>query len=90
MKPLSLDLRQRIVAAYENGEGSHQELAERFAVSKAFILISRAERSSARESRIVGGSPWHDGLTTATAMAFTRPDGAGRCLLYVLRPGNGA
>lgn len=37
MKPLSLDLRQRIVAAYENGEGSHQELAERFAVSKALV-----------------------------------------------------
>ncbi len=37
MKPLSLDLRQRIVAAYENGEGSHEELGERFAVSKALV-----------------------------------------------------
>lgn len=37
MKPLSLDLRQRIVAAYENGEGSHEALSARFAVSKALV-----------------------------------------------------
>jgi len=37
MKPLSMDLRERIVAAYEAGEGSYQKLAERFAVSKAEV-----------------------------------------------------
>lgn len=33
MGPYSLDLRQRIVDAYANGEGSIRELAERFAVA---------------------------------------------------------
>ena len=33
MKPYSLDLRQRVVEAYENGEGTHEELAEAFCVS---------------------------------------------------------
>ena len=37
MESLSLDLRERIVAAYESGEGSYQELGERFAVSKAVV-----------------------------------------------------
>ena len=37
MKPLSRDLRQRIVSAYENDEGSHEELAERFTVSKVVV-----------------------------------------------------
>ena len=31
--PYSLDLRRRIVAAYQNGEGSIRELAERFSVA---------------------------------------------------------
>jgi transposase len=35
--PLSLDLRQRIIAAYEAKEGSLRELAERFKVSLSFI-----------------------------------------------------
>ena len=33
MKAFSLDLRQRIVEAYERGEGSQRSLARRFAVS---------------------------------------------------------
>jgi transposase len=37
MRPLSIDLRERIVAAYENQEGSYQVLAGRFAVSKAVV-----------------------------------------------------
>ena len=32
-----MDLRKRIVAAYQAGEGSHRVLAERFAVSKAVV-----------------------------------------------------
>jgi transposase len=35
--PLSLDLRQRIIAAYDAQEGSQRELAERFKVSLSFI-----------------------------------------------------
>lgn len=37
MKPLSMDLRERIVSAYENNEGSHSQLAKRFSVSKALV-----------------------------------------------------
>lgn len=33
MRPLSLDLRERIVAAYEANEGSHAEIGRRFLVS---------------------------------------------------------
>ncbi|HUE13952.1 MAG TPA: IS630 transposase-related protein [Planctomycetaceae bacterium] len=37
MGPLSMDLRKRIVQAYESGEGSHARLAKRFAVSRAVV-----------------------------------------------------
>lgn len=37
MGPLSLDLRERIVAAYSNGEGSYETLAKRFTVSPAVV-----------------------------------------------------
>jgi len=36
-KPYSIDLRKKIVAAYENKEGSMQKLADRFKVSKNFV-----------------------------------------------------
>lgn len=45
MKALSIDLRQRIVSAYERGEGSQRALAERFSVSRSsverFIRLKR-------------------------------------------------
>ena len=37
MRPLSLDLRERIVAAYEAGEGSHVTIGERFSVSARVV-----------------------------------------------------
>ena len=37
MRPLSLDLRQRIVTAYESGEGSQAEIGKRFSVSKSVV-----------------------------------------------------
>ena len=37
MRPLSLDLRERIVAAYEAGEGSHFTIGERFSVSARIV-----------------------------------------------------
>ncbi len=37
MRAYSLDLRQRVVHAYEQGEGSISEIATRFGVSTAFI-----------------------------------------------------
>jgi len=35
--PVSVDLRQRILAAYETNEGCQRQLAERFKVSLSFI-----------------------------------------------------
>ena len=37
MSPLSMDLRERIVAAYEAHEGTHEALGERFAVSARVV-----------------------------------------------------
>ncbi len=37
MKPLSQDLRERIVGAYEAGDGSYEELGDRFSVSKSVV-----------------------------------------------------
>jgi transposase len=37
MRALSIDLRERIVVAYQNQEGSYQVLAARFAVSRAVV-----------------------------------------------------
>ncbi len=37
MKPLSQDLRERIVAAYEAGEGSHEVIAARFKVGPTVV-----------------------------------------------------
>lgn len=37
MKALSLDLRKRIVDAYNRGDGSQRALAQRFSVSKASV-----------------------------------------------------
>ena len=37
MAPYSIDLRQKILSAWENKEGTQRELAERFKVSLSFI-----------------------------------------------------
>lgn len=36
-KAISRDLRERILAAYDNGEGTQEDLAARFVVSQSFI-----------------------------------------------------
>ena len=35
--PLPVELRQRVVNAYDNGEGTYEELAERFQVGRASV-----------------------------------------------------
>ena len=52
--PLSVDLRQRIMAAYEAKEGSQRQLAERFKVSLSFI---RDLRRHQRETGTVKPKP---------------------------------
>ncbi len=53
MNPYSLDLRQKIVEAYENGEGSQRQLAKRFHVSLGFVqkLLNRYHNEDTIEPR---------------------------------------
>jgi transposase len=37
MKPYSLDLRQKVVQAYKQGNNSYRQLAKRFQVSLSFV-----------------------------------------------------
>lgn len=57
MKAYSLDLRQRIVAAYEEGEDSQPQIAERFQVSASMVhrLLRRYRESGSCEPRAHGG-----------------------------------
>lgn len=60
MNPYSLDLRQKILEAYENGEGSQRQLAKRFRVSLAFVqrLLNRYHKEGTIEPRArVNGFP---------------------------------
>lgn len=54
MRPFSMDLRERIVAAYENGEGSHAVLAKRFSVSRAVVgkLVRQRRRQGTLEPQV--------------------------------------
>jgi transposase len=53
MKPYSLDLRAKIAAAYDRGDGSQSELAERFDVSLSFIekLLRRRRQTGSLEAK---------------------------------------
>jgi transposase len=53
---LSIDLRKRIVKAYEKGEGSIRKLAKSFQVGEASVwrLVSRYQRKGIRGHRITG------------------------------------
>jgi len=56
-KPYSIDLREKIVAAYENKEGSMQKLANRFKVSKNFVadLLKRVKQTGICAPKTHGG-----------------------------------
>lgn len=56
MHPYSLDLRQKVIAAYENHEGSQRQLASRFKVSLGFIqnLLNRYRTDGTIEPRPMG------------------------------------
>jgi len=47
MRPYSLDIRERIIQAYLNGEGSQRVIARRFRVSLSFVrdLLNRFRRT---------------------------------------------
>lgn len=78
--PLSMDLRQRIISAYEAKEGSQRQLAERFKVSLSFI---RDLRRHQRETGTVEPKPHGGGavakltqeqLPLVAALVTAQPD----------------
>jgi len=54
MQAYSLDLRQRVVSAYENGVETILEVAERFSVSRSFIKKMLARKRSSGDIAPVG------------------------------------
>ena len=54
MRPLSLDLRERIVSAYEANEGSHAKLGRRFAVSARVVgkLVQQKQKLGTLEPQL--------------------------------------
>ncbi len=50
-KPISLDLRERIVAAYDEKEGTREEIAKRFRVSLGMVKKLLAQRSRTGDLR---------------------------------------
>ena len=65
MKPTSIDLRERIVAAYDAGEGNRQQVAERFKVSLGLVKKLLAQRRNLGtiepQYQNVGRKPAFDG-----------------------------
>lgn len=64
MSAFSMDLRERVVKAYDSGEGTFQELAERFKVSYSWvkkILRRRRETGSVAALPMKGRKPAIDG-----------------------------
>lgn len=57
MKPYSFDLRQKVINAHNNKEGSQRKLAKRFSVSLSFVqsLLRRYRSSGTVEPKPHGG-----------------------------------
>lgn len=58
MKPYSMDLREKIVNAIENGESSFRKTAQRFSVSKSYVqkLVAQKRTEGHLVPRKQGGS----------------------------------
>ncbi len=59
MGPYSNDLRERVAAAVDNGEGSQRQIAATFRVSLSFVsrLLQRRRQTGSLEPKPHGGSP---------------------------------
>jgi transposase len=80
MKPLSKDLRERIVAAVDHHEGSRRAIARRFRVDVSCItrLLQLRRQTGSLEPRPHGGGKPptldHDGLQRLRGLVQERPD----------------
>jgi transposase len=80
MKPLSQDLRERIVAAVDHGEGSRRDIARRFQVDVSCItrLLQLRRQTGSLDPRPHGGGKPptldHDGLERLRVLVQERPD----------------
>jgi transposase len=80
MKPMSNDLRERIITAVDRREGSRRELARRFAVDPSCItrLLQLRRQTGSIEPRPHGGGKPpaldHDGLERLRRLVEQRPD----------------
>ena len=78
--PLSVDLRQRILAAYEAKEGSQRQLAKRFKVSLSFIrdLMRHCQETGTVQPQPHGGGAiaklGKEQLPVVEALVTAKPD----------------
>jgi len=76
MKPTSIDLRERIVATYDAGEGTRQQIADRFKVSLGLVKKLLAQRKSLGtiepQYQNVGRRPAFDGEDLKKLDTFLR------------------
>jgi transposase len=75
MKAFSVDLRQRILDAYDAGEGTRQQIADRFSVSFAFVkklLIQRKATDSIKPLPRPGRTPIFHGELLEELAAYVR------------------
>src|SRR5687768_14644516 len=95
MKPLSQDLRERIVAAVDNRAGSRRDIARRFQVDVSCITRSLQLRrqTGSLEPRPHGGGKRptldHDGLERLRVLVQERPDATLQEMRQHLNPSGG-
>jgi transposase len=80
----SVELRERVVGAYEAGEGSHAEIGDRFALGEAtvkrWVRLKRTKGDVSPQSKR-GGTPSEIGgeqIATMLARLETRPPSSSR------------
>lgn len=59
MKPFSMDLRERVVNAYDRKEGTRRELAKRFAISEGWVkkILCLRRQTGSPAPKPYGGGP---------------------------------
>ena len=79
MKPYSVDLRQRVIAAYETGNVSQRQLAQQFSIALSTVQawIQRKRRTGSLAPEPIGGSKSkldQDARAALARLIETQPD----------------